>query len=66
VSEIRPSGSECPLIAQARAHMTLCQPCVYFRGASLVGPEGWRVVCNWPRNGSELASNAPKEEKPNE
>jgi len=37
--------------------MALCQPCVYFRGASSVtgdGTGGWRIVCNWPRNGSEV------------
>ena len=30
----RSQGTHCPLIAQARCHMNVCQPCRFFRGAS--------------------------------
>ena len=48
---------KCPLI-DVVAGMDLCQPCRFFRGASLVKPGRpaiWRVCCNWPRDGSYVA-----------
>ena len=35
--------------------MDSCQPCPYFRGASL-GPwkQHWTVICNWPNNGGVI------------
>lgn len=45
----------CPIPPLPAVHMDLCQPCPYFRGAtSITGRPGWRIVCNWPRNGSEV------------
>jgi hypothetical protein len=34
--------------------MALCQPCPYFRGAASVTGNPWAIVCNWPRNGSQV------------
>ena len=34
MSSWRSQGTSCPLIAQARVHMDVCQPCRFFRGAS--------------------------------
>jgi len=35
--------------------MDICQPCDYFRGASSPpGVAGWKINCNWPRNGSDF------------
>jgi hypothetical protein len=47
---------ECPENPSLTAHMDICQPCPYFRGAStFTGRKGWKINCNWPRNGSSLA-----------
>ncbi len=40
---------------ERRLNMDKCQPCRFFRGASLVGAgRAWTIICNWPRNGSEI------------
>ena len=58
----RPGTGEyvCPLDGMSPS-MDKCQPCVYFRGASLAGQgvKEWSIVCNWPRNGSHIAPNEP-------
>jgi hypothetical protein len=56
----RLTGEECPDVAPA-VHMDVCQPCPYFRGASsITGRPGWLVLCNWPRNGSDIAPPKPR------
>ena len=52
MSTWRPYGEDCP--EGPPVHMDLCQPCPYFRGASSLS-KGWKINCNWPRNGSDLA-----------
>ncbi|NJD29298.1 MAG: hypothetical protein FIA92_13510 [Chloroflexi bacterium] len=51
----------CPLDGM-RVRMEVCQPCRFFRGASLVSPNvTWRVLCNWPRDGSYTDPALPRE-----
>jgi len=59
MSEWRSTGTRCPL-DEAPLDLDKCAPCVYYRGASLATrppdePQGWRICCNWPRNGCEVA-----------
>lgn len=52
MATLRVEGAPCPL-DEVALRMAVCQPCRYFRGASLVSPnKGWTVICNWPRDGS--------------
>lgn len=54
MAEWRATHSDCPLGGEA--HMDRCQPCLFFRGASLSDSRaGWRISCNWPRSGSYIA-----------
>ena len=53
MSTWRPAGDECPIPPRPAAEIDRCSPCPYVRGASL-SDAGWRINCNWPRNGSEV------------
>jgi hypothetical protein len=60
----RLTGEDCPDVAPV-VHMEHCQPCPYFRGASsITGRPGWLILCNWPRNGSEIATPERLPERP--
>lgn len=58
MSTRREAGAPCPL-GEEVVGMDLCRRCRFFRGASFTRLEGLRVVCNWPRNGSEIAGSIP-------
>jgi hypothetical protein len=49
----RPTGTRCPL-DEGTASMEKCMPCRFFRGASSPPREPWKMLCNWPRNGSDV------------
>lgn len=52
MAERRREGTPCP-IDEVALRMAVCQPCRFFRGASLVSPNrGWTVLCNWPIDGT--------------
>lgn len=53
MSELRLTGSPCP-IDERPVSMSLCETCRYMRGGSLTGREGWKITCNWPRDGSDI------------
>lgn len=55
MSEWRPTGTPCPIDEQP-LDFDKCHTCPYFRGASLPPrTRGWKINCNWPRNGSHIA-----------
>lgn len=67
MAERRVEGEDCPIPPHPVLSMDLCQPCIYFRGASSVRrapdkkevpvtrePVKWNIFCNFPRNGSDI------------
>ena len=49
----RLTGSRCPL-DERELRLSVCQPCRFFRGASRPPGEPWKMLCNYPRNGTEV------------
>lgn len=56
MAEFRVEGKDwSPRDGVGTVTMDACQPCPYFRGASLgPGKVRWTVICNWPNNGGAI------------
>lgn len=56
-----------PLEGVGPVRMDACQPCPYFRGASLLPrKKRWTVICNWPNNGGDIDPNPASVKPPTE
>ena len=54
MSTWRNEGETCP-VTEEPLGFDACRACRFFRGASRPPrSEGWKILCNWPRHGSEI------------